>query len=252
MRRLLPEKSLPYLAGPDPERLSLLHEAFADPKVRAVFAARGGFGATRLLEGIDRRAVAGSGKPLIGFSDVTALHLLLFGSGRRSIHGPVVTRLGEEDPVSLDRLFSLLERSEAPEALGGRKVAGGDARGRLVGGCLSLLVALLGTPYFPDLSGCILFLEDVGERPYRIDRLLTQLRQAGKLEGLAGIVLGEFAGCDDGELRGSRVAEELLAGLGLPLLADLPVGHGDRNLALPHGALASIEGDELCFLEGVW
>jgi len=250
--RLLPRESHRYLAGPDEERRALLERAFGDPEVRAVFAARGGYGATRLLGRIDWERVARGGKPLVGFSDVTALHAALHVRGVRSVHGPVVTRLGEEPPDSLERLFGLLESDRPPPPLVGRTVVAGEAEGPLVGGCLSLLVALLGTPHFPPLDGCILFLEDVGEAPYRIDRMLTQLHASGALDRVAGIALGEWAGCDDSTGRGSEVAEEILAGLGKPLVAGLPFGHGARNLALVHGARARLRDGALFHLEGLW
>ncbi|MFO7155916.1 MAG: LD-carboxypeptidase [Pseudomonadota bacterium] len=250
--RLLPREPHRYLAGCDEERRALLERAFAEPEVRAVFAARGGYGATRLLGILDWELVAQGRKPLVGFSDVTALHAALHVRGVRSVHGPVVTRLGEEPPDSLERLFGLLESDRPPPPLVGRTVVAGEAEGPLVGGCLSLLVALLGTPHFPRLDGAILFLEDVGEAPYRLDRMLTQLRASGALDRVAGIALGEWAGCDDSTGQGGVVAEEILAELGRPLLAGLPFGHGARNLALVHGARARLRDGALFHLEGLW
>lgn len=252
VRRYLPERAFRYFAGTDDERLASVEAAFADPDVRAVFAARGGYGATRLLDRLDWARLAASGKPLIGFSDLTAFHLCLFERGARSVHGPVVTRLGEEPPDSLDRLFHILE-SEAPaHPLAGRTLVEGEAEGRLVGGCLSLIVSLVGTPHLPSLDGCILFLEEVGEAPYRVDRLLTQLLGAGALDRIAGLVLGDLTDCEGPNLRGTEVAEEILSGLGKPMLGRLPFGHGARNLALPHGVRARIAAGQLHFLEGIW
>lgn len=252
VRRYLPEKPYRYFAGTDAERLRSLEAAFADPEVRAVFAARGGYGATRLLDRLDWELLTRSGKPLVGFSDLTALHLGLFARGVRSVHGPVVTRIGEEPPESLERLFHLLETDAPPPALPGRTLVAGEAEGPLVGGCLSLLVSLLGTPHFPRLEGSILFLEEVGEAPYRIDRMLTQLASAGALDGVAGLVLGEMTDCEGPRIRGVEVAEEILATIGKPLISQLPFGHGERNFALPHGSKARIQGGSLHFLEGIW
>lgn len=252
VRRYLPPRPHRYFAGTDAERLRSLHDAFADPEVRAVFTARGGYGASRLLGGLDGDLLAQSGKPLIGFSDLTVLHLFLHARGARSIHGPVVTRLGEEPEESRERLFRMLEESSPPPPLRGRTVVEGMAEGPLVGGCLSLLASLVGTPHLPRLDGCILFLEEVGEAPYRIDRLLTQLRDSGVLEGVAGVAIGELTDCDGPLARGAEVAQEILCELGKPMIVDLPFGHGERNLALPHGAPARIEGGALHFLEGIW
>lgn len=252
VHRHLPPRPHRYFAGTDAERRQSVRDAFADPMVRAVFAARGGYGAARLLDDLDWDLVARSGKPLVGFSDLTALHLGLYARGIRSVHGPVVTRLSEEPAESLDRLFEMLESDAPPPPLPGRRVVEGEAEGPLVGGCLSLLVSLVGTPHLPSLAGCILFLEEVGEAPYRIDRLLTQLRASGALAGVAGVVLGEFVDCDGPAARGAEVAREILRELGKPMIVDLPFGHGERNLALPHGARARIRNGALHFLEGIW
>lgn len=252
VRRFLPPAPCRYLAGSDEERIESLERAFVDPEVRAVFAARGGYGATRLLGRLDWDRIAASGKPLIGFSDVTALHLCLHARGVRSVHGPVVTRLAEEPPDSLERFFSLLESDAPPPPLPGRTIVAGEAEGPLVGGCLSLLVALLGTPHFPPLGDRILFLEEVGEAPYRIDRMLTQLLASGALDEVAGIALGEWVDCDAPTGRGGDIAVEILATTKKPLLGDLPFGHGDRNFALVHGARACIRDGRLYHLEGLW
>lgn len=252
VRLYLPRKPYRYLAGTDEERLASVHQAFGDPDARAVFAARGGYGATRLLDRLDWDLLANSGKPLVGFSDLTAFHLCLVERGVRSVHGPVATRLGEEPAASLDRLFEILESESPPLSLPGRAVVGGEAEGKLIGGCLSLLASLVGTPFFPRLEGAILFLEEVGEAPYRIDRLLTQLRSSGALEGIAGLVLGEMTDCEGPNISGAEVAEEILGELGKPMLSRLPFGHGERNFALPHGARARIQGGSLHFLEGIW
>lgn len=252
VRAFLPPQPEGYLAGTDEDRLAGIHQAFADSEVRAVFAARGGYGAMRLLDRLDWDLLAGSGKPLVGFSDITALHLGLVRHGARSIHGPVTTRLGEEPERSLQRLFTLLE-SEAPAPpLTGETVRGGRARGRLVGGCLSLLSSLVGTPWFPDLRDCVLFLEEVGEAPYRVDRLLTHLRLSGALDAAEGLVLGQMVGCDAASLRGEDVARKLLASVGKPFVAGVSAGHGDCNLAFAHGAEVELRDGALHFLQGLW
>lgn len=252
VRELLPPASWRYLAGSDEARLEDLQAAFADPDIRAVVAARGGYGAMRLLPHLDLGRLAASGKILVGFSDITALHLALQREGARSLHGPVVTQLGDQPAPSLERFFGILESAAPPPALPGRTVVEGEAEGRLIGGCLSLLAALVGTPYFPSLAGAILFVEEVGEWPYRLDRLWTQLRLAGVLEGLAGVAIGDLTDCDQEDLPGATVLEELAAQLGVPVIAGLPVGHGDVHMALPLGARAVLRDGALHFLEGLW
>lgn len=252
VRTFLPPSPTNYLAGPDEERLDGMHRAFADPEVRAVFAARGGYGAMRLLDRIDWALLAGSGKPLVGFSDITALHLGLACHGARSVHGPVTTRLGEEPEASLERLFAVLESDAPAPRLEGETVQAGEAEGRLVGGCLSLVASLIGTPWLPPLEGCVLFLEEVEEAPYRVDRLLTHLRLAGVFEAVEGVVLGQMTGCDDATLRGEDVARAILAELGKPILAGVSAGHGACNLAFVHGARARIRDGALHFLQGLW
>ena len=169
-----------YLAGSDDRRLAELHAALTDPGIRAVFCARGGYGATRLLRQLAASAPAGAPKPLIGFSDITALHLWLQAYGRISIHGPVLTQLPRLSSATCTRLFDLLESVRpAPPLAGTATYVGGVAEGPLLGGNLSVFTRLLGTPYLPALDGAILLLEDQGERPYRLDRMWTHLQLAG-------------------------------------------------------------------------
>jgi muramoyltetrapeptide carboxypeptidase len=238
-----------YLAGSDERRQAELAEALASSETRAVFCARGGYGAMRLLRGLGLPAVA---KPLVGFSDVTALHCALQAAGRVSVHGPVVTQLGAQGSRAAEPLFALLESPLPPPALRGSPVVRGVAEGPVVGGNLSVLTRLLGTPYLPPFDGAILFVEDVTERPYRLDRMWQHLELAGVLGRVAGIALGSFTGCDDAELNGEQVVRELAEATGLPCVAGLPVGHGDENLPLPLGARARLDGEAgtLEFLEG--
>lgn len=252
IREFLPTAPRRYLAGSDEERAGGLRDAFADPEVRAVFVARGGYGAARILPAIDWKAIAASGKPLVGFSDVTSLHMALQLQGVRSVHGPVVTRLGEEPDHALDRLFSLLEGG-APEPIPARTVVGGEASGPLIGGCLSVFSRLIGTPWMPPMKGAILLVEDVGERPYRLDRMWTHLALAGILEEISGVVLGDLTSCDDPRVPYSalEVMEELLADLGKPAIAGLPIGHGPVHLAVPLGARVRLGDGTLSFEEGL-
>ncbi|MGA2352563.1 MAG: LD-carboxypeptidase [Terracidiphilus sp.] len=188
-----------YFAGTPAMRLSDLHHAFADDQQRAIFCTRGGYGSNYLLDGLDLDLIAESAKPFIGYSDMTAMHLWLLDQIQlTAFHGPMLSAdFSREDGVHLPSLQAALSGKPyvlgAPEGL--RALHPGRTRGTLYGGCLSILVALLGTPYEPQTEGKLLFLEDVGVKPYQIDRMLWQLRQAGKLEGVRGIVFGEMLDC---------------------------------------------------------
>ena len=250
---LLPPEARRYLAASDEARAAALTEAFSRPELRAVFAARGGYGTMRILPSVDWSMAAASGKPLVGFSDLTAVHLTLQREGVRSVHGPVVTRLGEEPPDALDRLFAILQSKEAPPPLQGRIVVPGEAEGRLVGGNLSLITRLLGTPYLPSLRGAILLVEEVGERPYRLDRMWTHLRLAGVLDEIAGVAVGDLTDCAEprGGHGAAEVMDELLLELGKPAIAGLPIGHGEVHQAVVLGARTRLQAGALVQLEGL-
>ncbi len=239
-----------YLAGDDRQRAAALIEALEDPSVRAVVCTRGGFGATRLLESHAdeiERALRADPKPIVGFSDVTALHALWQRVGVRSVHGPMVSRIGTDDAVddaSLARLFAAIEGSTPPmEAT--RLCVGRSFRGRAAGGNLAVLAALAGTPSLPDFTGRVIFLEDVGERPYRVDRMLTQLRACGALSDVAGVVLGDWLDCAPGP-DATTIEDVLLDGLrplGVPVVVGAPIGHGSRNDAFELGIEVEVDDD---------
>lgn len=188
-----------YFAGTPEMRLRDLHHAFADDEVRAIFATRGGYGSNYLLEGMDLDLIAESAKPFVGYSDLTAPQLWLLDQVQLPVfHGPMVSAdFAREDGVHEASLYAALagEAYTVGTAEGLRTLHPGRARGTLYGGCLSILVALLGTPYEPQTEGKLLFLEDVNAKPYQIDRMLWQLAQAGKLDGVKGIVFGEMLDC---------------------------------------------------------
>jgi muramoyltetrapeptide carboxypeptidase len=242
-----------YLAGSDEERLRSLRRAYSHPGVRVLLAARGGYGAMRLLPALDLDAMAASPRVLVGFSDVTALHLALLARGGRGlVHGPMITQLGRLPAADVDRLFTLLETGAPPPPLRGRAVVPGIARGPLVGGNLTVLASLVGTPYLPDLRGCVLLLEEVFEQPYRIDRMWTHLRLAGLLDGVAGVAFGSLVSCatPGATYTAQEVVDDLLRELGKPAVAELPVGHGDENAAVPLGARVVLQDGVLTFEEG--
>lgn len=242
-----------YLAGDDRRRRDELSRALLDSRARALFCARGGYGAMRLLPDLPLADMAST--MLVGFSDITVLHLALQARGRVSIHGPVLTQLGKQPPDVQERLFRLLESPEPPPPLtGAATYVPGTAEGPLLGGNLSLITHLLGTPFMPSLDGAILLLEDIGERPYRLDRMWTHLRLAGVFERVRGIVLGDFTECE--EKNASYASADVLRSLaeetGLPCAAGFPIGHGTLNSPVPLGTAVRLDATEarLTFLEG--
>lgn len=241
-----------YLAGSDARRLGELWRALADADSRAVFCARGGYGMMRLLAGLE--GLAPVAKPVIGFSDITALHQVLQRQRLISVHGPVLTQLARLDAQTHVRLFELLESdSPAADLTGAETYVEGMAEGPLLGGNLSVLTRLLGTPFVAPLEGAVLLLEDIGERPYRLDRMWTHLELAGVFRQVRGIVLGEFTGCEekDAEYSSTDVLHELAAATGLPCAAGFPIGHGARNQPVPLGVRVRLDAGSrrLTFLE---
>lgn len=243
-----------YLAGSDERRLAELHAALADPGIRAVFCVRGGYGATRLLPRLVSSVPAGAPKPLIGFSDITALHLWLQAHGRISIHGPVLAQLPRLPASTCARLFALLESVRPAAPLSGTDTyVEGVAEGALLGGNLSVFTRLLGTPYLPPLDGAILLLEDQGERPYRLDRMWTHLELAGVFARVRGIALGSFTGCEEpgASYTSAELLRELAERTGLPCAAGFPIGHGEVNEPVPLGVRVRLDAASasLTFLE---
>ena len=246
-----------YLADTDEQRAAHLHRLWADEEVRAILAVRGGYGCLRLAGLLDWELLARTPKWLIGFSDVTLLLNTLFHRcGLVSVHGPVATSLARSDEQSLVSLFTLLtgtpEERIRPRGL--EVLRGGTGRGPLVGGNLTTLVHLLGTPWDHSWDGCILLLEDTNEPLYRLDRMLTQLALVGRFERLAGLILGDFDLAGTDSLAGLRLREAVwarvleLVGPGFPVWADFPAGHRTANLALPIGMEAVLEEGVLRFL----
>ncbi len=251
-----------YLADTDANRAEEFNRMWADPEVAALLALRGGYGCLRMAMMIDLTQVRNQPKFLIGFSDITVLHNhLCQQTGLISLHGPTLSTLATSNRDSLERFHQCLTgkwrttlQMKGVEILRGAE----EATGRLIGGNLSTLLTLLGTPYEPEFAGRILFLEDVGEPLYRIDRMLTQLWLAGKLQKLAGIILGDFSLSNDMETTDkirhhetiwSRVLQ-LTSGTQIPVWGGFPVGHGPANMTLPHGAETVMDSrnGRLCFL----
>jgi muramoyltetrapeptide carboxypeptidase len=243
-----------YLAGEDARRFEEPMAALADPALKAVFCARGGYGATRLLRQLRQGEAPGARKLLVGFSDITALHVWLAAQGRISLHGPVVTQLGRLSAETHERLFALLESAAPAAALQGTDTyVGGVTEGRLLGGNLSVLSRMLGTAYMPVLDDTVLLLEEQGERPYRLDRMWTHLELAGVFERVRGIVLGSFTQCEepDAPYASADVLRELALATGLPCAAGFPIGHGAHNEPVALGVRVRLDADarRLTFLE---
>ncbi len=253
-----------YLAGSDEERAAELMHALTDPQVDAVFPGTGGYGTMRILNLLDWDKIRATPKIVIGFSDITALHLALAKKCNWvTFHSPNPEwGLGTEkgwNQFAEQCFWDMLEPSTArldspayiygqPDAMEPRRLlAGGVAQGRLIGGNLTVLAALVGTPYQPDTEGRVLFLEDVNEAPYRVDRMLCQLKLAGLLDRPAAVLLGQFRDCeakdDDSSLSLEQVFDDYFAGAPYPVVGNFPAGHVTLNATLPMGCEFAIDGD---------
>ena len=239
-----------YFAGSDAERLSDLNAAIRDDRIDAIWCLRGGYGAMRLLDGLDYDALRRRPKTIIGYSDITALHCAVRKRcGLSSIHGPTARSVIPEFAERSLRHAVLRDADCCGRAERMRTLVPGKARGRLLGGNLALLAALHGTPYEPDYTGAILVLEDVNEAPYRIERMLLQLRLAGALQRCAGIAFGSFTntGEKDSSLGGSRtlaaVLDEAARAANVPAVSHVPVGHIDDQWSIPLGMEAELDAD---------
>ena len=249
------EDRLGYLAGTDERRAAELTSFVEDPEIGAIICARGGYGSVRILERLDAALFRRARKPLVGYSDVTTLLLWQQRqAGLMGLHGPMLER-PDGIPAEAGRVLVRSLTGTGPKArLSGRPLIPGWAEGRLTGGSLTLVTASLGTPWEVDTRGSILMLEEISEPPYRIDRQLQQLRAAGKLSELAGVGLGEMLNCHDDrypEPELESIFKQILEPLGVPVVSELPFGHGAKNFCWPVGARAAIDGDrgELELLE---
>ncbi|MBC8167174.1 MAG: LD-carboxypeptidase [Bryobacteraceae bacterium] len=253
-----------YVGGSVQERLDDLHAMFADGDVKAVFPIRGGYGSGQILDRIDYDLIRRNPKIFLGYSDITAMHLaILKKTGLVTLHGPVM--LSGYTDYTIEHLRRALFENKPLGVLTNppdtnrlrprhplRAVRGGKASGRLIGGNLSLIAATMGTPFEIDTRGKIFFIEDVDEQPYSIDRMLTNLRLAGKLQAAAGIVFGECSSCAPRDYKPSfnntlllgEVVDEILGGLNIPVLSGLTIGHTADQLTLPLGVLATLDADK--------
>ncbi|MCS7302181.1 MAG: LD-carboxypeptidase [Candidatus Kapabacteria bacterium] len=252
-----------YLAAPDRDRAAELSEFLLRPDIDAVVCARGGYGVLRILPLLDFSALAACTKPVIGYSDITALLIALNQrTGLITFHGPMAS--SQFDSTTAGSFIATLFQFESEYVEGAEMqltytdsrflpIIQGTAEGKLLGGNLSVFCSLLGTPYEPDTRDCILFFEDVGEEPYKIDRMFTQLSLAGKLEGARGIILGAFTKqsprSNEGEAENTgsaiiQIVAEQCAQHRIPLLANFPIGHIKSKITLPIGARAVLNATE--------
>lgn len=252
-----------YLAGTDADRLSDLHQAFSDPDTDAIWCVRGGYGCARLLPGLNFEMIRNNPKVFIGYSDITALHIAIHQqTGLATFHGPVA--VSDLPGFTLNHLRAVVMGEDAPHRIQTTPdfsapphyqpftIAPGRAEGTLTGGNLALLASLSGTPFAPVFKDKIVFIEDVGEKPYRIDRMITQLLQATDLREAAGIALGIFDDCNpDPESPSLTLRETLklcLGNLGIPVYYGLPFGHIRGQCTLPYGVKAILDADNFSLL----
>lgn len=250
-----------YLAGRDEDRAADLNAAFADPEVRAIICLQGGYGTARLLPLLDREVIAANPKALCGYSDITSLHLAIEAwSDTITFYSNGASGVGSSETTAFSKatmhraLFSgeiYGSIAPDPEDAWVRTITAGVAHGRLTGGCLTLVQATLGTTIEIKTEGRILYLEDLDMHSYTMDSILIHLRNAGKLEGCAGIVVGQMKNVgwreDFASFMQDRsvedVLEDLLGPLGVPCIYGLPIGHGKHHATVPHGAMATLDAD---------
>jgi len=235
-----------YLAGSDEERAADFNALFADPKVKAVFALRGGYGSCRILPLLDYATIRANPKPFLGYSDNTALHqAILEKAGLITFHGPNAMEafLPENETVCRKFLMESFDKAVLFSS-GVKTTVSGRASGRLIGGNLTCLLRLIGTPYAPDFRGTILFLEDINEKAYRVDGLFAHLRLAGILEQIHGLVLGRFDHTEaEEQKRIEACLEREAARMGVPCVSGAPIGHFPGQIIVPNGAMAELDAD---------
>jgi muramoyltetrapeptide carboxypeptidase len=234
-----------YLAGSDEYRASRFNKFVRDPEIRGILCARGGYGSLRILPDIAYEQLRATPKCIVGFSDITALLLAChLKTGLVCYHGPTVSTLATSDQETIESFWTAISSNATVDLqfAGAVSLRSGKCEGSVLGGNLTTLIHLLGTPFLPSLSGAILFVEDRGERLYRVDRMFTQLIHTGLAQNISGLILGEFSenGPRD-EL--NDLVRERFAFASFPILSGAPLGHGRRNLTLPLGLPATLDAE---------
>jgi len=256
-----------YLAGEDINRINDLNFMFADPEIKAVFCSRGGYGVPRILDQVDYEAIKKNPKIFVGYSDITALNLAILAKTKLvTFTGPMVAvEMGKGIHEYSESNFwqnftnaTEFKKFENPADEKLKIITPGKAEGRLVAGCLSVFVGLLGTPYMPDLTGAILVLEDIDEEPYRLDRYFAQLKLSGIFDNISGLIFGQFIDCTSKDqskpsLTIEEVIQDYVKNLNIPIIANFAYGHGAIKLTLPIGVQARLDTaeDGLTILEKV-
>ena len=239
-----------FLAGDDEARAREFNDALADPEVKGIFCARGGYGVSRIVDRIDFAAARAHPKPVVGYSDITVIHQGLYRYARMAgVHGPVLTTFHSDHDTETAEHLKQAVMSTAPVEV--RRVVtettasltqGASVTGPLLGGNLSLVVDAVGTGTHLDYRGAIVLLEEIGEEPYRVDRMLTQLLRSDSFDGVAGFALGQYTACDDNGwgVDITTVLADRLGPLDVPILGGLPLGHGDNPRSVPLGTQATL------------
>ncbi len=251
-----------YLAGTDQQRAEDFNEALRDPSIRAIFCARGGYGCSRIVNDLDYDAARQDPKIIIGYSDVTTLLLSFWNRiGLVTFHGPLIGS-GNVSHWSYQQMFRQITQTDIPRPLPLpddiphlNTLRPGNAHGIFLGGCLTILSTLLGTPDSPNFTNSLLLIEEIGEAPYRIDRCLSHLKNSGAFDGVSGVMIGHFTRCfqrpEDSEPSFTipEIISEILSDYDFPIVTNLPIGHGPHNLTLPIGCAFVIEGTAITQLE---
>lgn len=244
-----------YFAGTDAQRLSDIHDMFTDQDVDMIISARGGWGGLRLIDKLDYDLIQKNAKIFVGYSDITTLQLALWAkTGLPSLSGPMAgVEMGKGIlPFTEQHFFGQIHNDNPVYEFDYREtetsvVNSGRTEGILLGGCLSLVSHLIGTPYSPDYSGTILFLEDVGEKPYKIDRYLAHLKQSGVFDQINGLILGDFIDCeadtDEVSFKLDDILDDYVSDVSCPVIRDFPYGHGDFKFTMPVGVHTIFDTD---------
>lgn len=236
-------------AGTQEQRLADLQQAVADPEVKAILCSRGGYGAVQLIEQLDRALVSNNPKWLIGYSDITLLHAFWSGAGVVSMHASMCKHLAEHPTDDISEMMRSILFGGVPSYTTDAHELNrmGVGEGHLAGGNLAVLSGLHGTPFDFTYQDAILFIEDIGESPYKIERMLYSLRLAGVFEQIKGLIVGQFSDCPEDQLMGSTIYENiraLVSGYDFPVCFNFPCGHVDYNVPLLEGATVRLEVDE--------
>ena len=245
-----------YFAGTDQQRLDDLHLMYNDPEIEAIFCARGGWGGLRLLDKIDYKLIRNNPKPLIGYSDITSIQLAIWSKCQiPSLSGPLVAvEMGNDlSPFTEKHLWEQLHNNNPKYTFNfsntsTKFITQGNATGILIGGCLSLISSLFGTPYCPNYEHAILFIEDIAEKSYKIDRYLAHLRQCGVFNKISGLIIGNFIDCNDDNNNHSFTTEDIFhdyfSDADFPVISDFPYGHSGIMMSMPVGVRAIIDSEK--------